>query len=123
MPQVTVRLLLDEMLTDDIAAQLRARGHDVRAVVADPAMAGLPDATVLTHATAEGRAVVTRNIKDFINLDSQYQAYNSTHAGLVLVSTKTFPEDRYSLAALVRALDKLLTQGGLDAGAVVFLQR
>ncbi len=67
--------------------------------------------------------MVTRNIKDFINLDSQYRANNSTHAGLVLVPTKTFPEDRYSLAALVRALDKLLTQGGLDSGAVVFLQR
>jgi hypothetical protein len=88
-----------------------------------PRSATEPDAPVLTHATAEGRAVVTRNIKDFINLDSQYRANNSTHAGLVLVPTKTFPEDRYSLAALVRALDKLLTQGGLDSGAVVFLQR
>lgn len=70
MPRVTVRLLLDEMLSDDLAAALRTRGHDVRAVVADHAMVALPDATILATATAEGRAVVTRNIKDFVDLDA-----------------------------------------------------
>ena len=36
-------LLLDEMFPEVMADQLSAKGHDVRAVVATPAFAGLPD--------------------------------------------------------------------------------
>ena len=57
-------LLLDEMFSDDIAQQLRAKGHDVLSVVADPALVGLPDDQVLAYATTEGRTLVTANIKD-----------------------------------------------------------
>jgi predicted nucleic acid-binding protein len=59
-------LLQDEMFTDDIAQQLRSPGYDVISVVADPAPVGLPDDQILAHATTEGRALVTANIKDFI---------------------------------------------------------
>ena len=121
-PQVT-RLLLDEMLSDEIAAQLRDKGHDVLAVVADPGLVALPDYRVLAHASAEGRVVVTKNSKDFLALDAHHRAAGSPHAGLVLVSTKTFPEDRNVTGSLVRSLDKLLSQGGIDQGTVVFLQR
>lgn len=117
------RLLLDEMLSDDLARQLRAHGHDVVAAVADPKLVGLPDSAVLAHATAEARVVVTRNIKDFIGLDAQYRAGSSTHAGIVLISTKTFPQDRSATGALVQALEKFLTHESHDPGGVVFLQR
>lgn len=123
MSPVTTRLLLDEMLSDDIAAQLRTSGHDVLAVVADPGLVAMPDSGVLAHASTEGRALVSRNIKDFMALDAHYRASGSPHAGLVLVPTKTFPEDRHAVGALVRALDKLLSEGPIDPGAVVFLQR
>jgi hypothetical protein len=36
-------LLLDEMFSDGIAQQLRAKAHDVISVVADPALVALPD--------------------------------------------------------------------------------
>jgi Trk K+ transport system NAD-binding subunit len=36
-------LLLDEMFSGAIAEQLRAKGHDVLAVVADPDLVALPD--------------------------------------------------------------------------------
>src|SRR5215472_15821697 len=49
--------------------QLGAKGHDVRAVVADPEFPGLPDEDVLIGATEAGRALVTANIKDFMPLD------------------------------------------------------
>lgn len=123
MPSMTTRLLLDEMLSDDIAGQLCAKGHDVLAVVADPGLIALPDSGVLAHATTGGRAVVTRNIKDFMVLDAHCRASGSPHAGLVLVSTKTFPEDRNAIGALVRSLGKLLSEGGIEPSAVVFLQR
>ena len=40
-------LLLDEMFSDDVAQQLRAKGYDVISVVADLALVGLPDDRVL----------------------------------------------------------------------------
>jgi len=85
-------LLLDEMFSGIIAEQLRAKGHDVLAAVADPALTGLADDQILAHATAARRALVTANIKDFIPLDARYRAASQTHAGLILVSAKTFPK-------------------------------
>lgn len=120
---MTTKLLLDEMLSDDISVELRARGHDVVSVVADRGLVGLPDHEVLARATSEDRAVVTRNVKDFAVLDAQAKASDVHHAGLVLVSTKAFPHDRAAVGALVRSLDKLLSQGGIETGTVVFLQR
>jgi hypothetical protein len=120
---VGVPLLLDEMLSGTIAEQLRSRGHDVVAVVNDVSMIALPDEEILAAATADGRAVVTANIKDFVPLDQRYKASGRTHAGLVLISTKAFPQDRAFIGALVGCLDKLLNADTLRPDVVVFLQR
>ena len=120
---MAARLLLDEMLTGAIAEQLRGRGHDVTAVVEDPALTGLPDDEILAAAAADMRALVTTNIKDFVPLDQRYRATGRAHAGVVFVSAKTFPRDRALIGALVAALEKLLTEGPSTAGAAVFLPR
>ena len=117
-------LLLDEMFSGRIAEQLRAKGHDVLAVVADPALVGLPDDQILSLAAAAGRALVTANIKDFIALDARYRATGQAHAGLVLVSAKTFPQDRGFTAAIVGALSALLDRPGqTHPGQAQFLAR
>ncbi|HZA78468.1 MAG TPA: DUF5615 family PIN-like protein [Acidimicrobiales bacterium] len=116
-------LLLDEMLSGAIAEQLRSRGHDVAAVVEDPALVALPDEEILAAAAAGRRALVTANIKDFVPLDQRYKASGRTHAGLVPVSAKTFPQDRTFIGAVVGALDKLLEEDATSADAVVFLRR
>jgi hypothetical protein len=117
-------LLLDEMFSGVIAEQLRAKGHDVLAVVTDPALVALPDDQVLAHAATAGRALVTANIKDFIPLDAQHRAAGSTHAGLILVSAKSFPQDRSHTAAITSALSALLNDPAqLQPGQVVFLSR
>lgn len=41
----------------------------------------------------------------------------------MLSGTKTFPQDRGFIGAIVVALDRLLTNDGITVGAVVFLQR
>jgi Domain of unknown function (DUF5615) len=121
---VSYPLLLDEMFSDSLAEQLRSRGHDVVAVVADPMLVPLPDDQILAEATAAGRALVTANIKDFVPLDAQHKAAGRVHAGLVLVSTKTFPQDRSFIGALVDALAALLARpSSLGKEQVVFLQR
>jgi len=117
-------LLLDEMFADDIAQQLRPKGCDVISVVADPALVGLPDDQILAYATAEGRALVTANIKEFIPLDTRYRAADQPHAGLILVSTKTFPQNRGFPSAVATALAMLLSgTAKLQPGQVLFLAR
>jgi uncharacterized protein DUF5615 len=119
-----VTALLDEMLSDVIAGQLRAKGHDVLAAVADPALVGLADDQILAYATAAGRALVTANIKDFMPLDARYRAASQIHAGLILVSAKTFPQDRSFAAAVTSALSALLDQPpAIQPGQVCFLTR
>ena len=117
-------LLLDEMFTDDIAQQLRTKGYDVISVVAQPALVGLPDDQILAYATTEGRALVTANIKDFIPLDTRYRAADQSHAGLILVSTKTFPQNRGFPSAITTALATLLSgMAKIQSGQVLFLTR
>jgi hypothetical protein len=112
------------MLSDVIAEQLRAKGHDILAVVADPALVGLPDDQILAHATAAGRALVTANIKDFIPLAARYRAASQAHAGLILVSAKTFPQDRSFVAAVTSALAALLDRPlAIQPGQDSFLTR
>jgi hypothetical protein len=121
---VSYPLLLDEMFSDDIAGQLRKRRHDVLAVVADPALVGLPDDQILSEAAAGGRALVTANVKDFVPLDAQYRTTGRQHAGLILVSTKTFPQDRSFTGALVDALAALLAQAaGIGPDQLLSLRR
>ena len=117
-------LLLDEMFSDDIARQLRTKGYDVISVVADLALAGLPDDQVLAYATAEGRPLVTANIKDFVPLDARYRAAGQSHAGLILVSTKTFPQNRGFPSAVTTALATPLSgTAKIQSSQVLFLMR
>ena len=117
-------LLLDEMFSDDIARQLRNKGYDVISAVADLALVGLPDDQVLAYATAEGRALVTANIKDFVPLDARYRAAGQSHAGLILVSTKTFPQTHGFPSAVTTALVTLLSgTAKIQSSQVLFLMR
>ena len=121
---MTTSLLLDEMFSDSIAGRLRAKGYDVLSVVADQDLAGLPDGQVLARAALARRALVTANIKDFLPLDSDYRATGRTHAGLILVSTKTFPQNRSYSSAVADALLAVLDQESRMAeGQVMFLAR
>ena len=117
-------LLLDEMFSDTIAQQLRVKGHDVIAVVTRPALVALPDDQILAYAGNEGRALVTANIKDLMPLDSQYRAAGQAHPGLILVSTKTFPQNRGFTSAVTSALERLLSDTSkIRPGQVLFLTR
>jgi len=121
---VTYPLLLDEMFSDEIAGQLRKQSHDVVAVVADPGLVGLPEDQILAEAATAGRALVTANVKDFAPLDARYKSTGRRHAGLILVSTKTFPQDHSFTGAIIHALAALLsTPEGIGPDRVVFLTR
>lgn len=115
-------LLLDEMFSDGIAQQLRAQGYDVISVVAEPSLVALADDQILAYATAEGRTLVTANIKDFVPLDGRYRAAGQNHAGLILISTKTFPQNRSFTTAVATALAAMLDRTTkIQPGLVQFL--
>jgi predicted nuclease of predicted toxin-antitoxin system len=120
---VKCTLLLDEMFSGTIAQLLRAKGHDVIAVVAEPALVSLPDDQILAHAAATGRALVTANIKDFVPLDGQCRASGQSHPGLILVSAKAFPQDRSFVGAVAGALAVLIDGDQIRADQAIFLAR
>jgi Domain of unknown function (DUF5615) len=96
----------------------------VQAVVADPSLASLPDDQIRSRAAAVGRALVTANIKDFMPLDARYRAAGQAHAGLILVSAKTFPQNRSHTGAVTSALAALLDEREqIEASQVTFLAR
>jgi hypothetical protein len=99
---VSVRLLLDEHYSEEIAAQLRAAGYDVIAVVADPDLRAQPDDEIFRRAAAPRRRVVTENIKDFRPLLLQAYADGEETAGLLLVPPGRFPRGSGKRAAAIR---------------------
>lgn len=119
-----LKLLLDEMLSGDIAGQLRAKGHDVTAVLEDPALVGTPDEELLAHATSSGRWLVTANVPDFAVIHPSWGSRGRSHAGLIYLVNRVFPSDRSFVGAIVTALDHMIVAGQLPAdGAEAYLQR
>ena len=84
-------LLLDEMLPPSLAVALNDAGCDTTAISADPELRGTPDAEVLELAAAQGRILVTDNIRDFVPLSNAWAAQGRAHQGMLLLSSKTFP--------------------------------
>lgn len=104
------KLLLDEHYSEVIAAELRAAGHDVVAVVADPQVRAQPDSDVFRYAAESGRRIVTENVKDFRPLLQHAYAAGDPTARLLLVPPNRFPRgSARRTAAVVRALSAWLT--------------
>lgn len=115
-----MRFLLDEMLAPAIADQLRLRSVDVQAVAEHPELVGAPDVTILEVAAAEDRVLITENIRDFVALNALWSAQHRSDAGILLVSTRTFPYSAGRVGRLVLAIeDRAATS--LDAGSIAFL--
>ena len=114
-----MRLLLDAMIPTTVAAQLRARGHDVVAVqdLKLGHLRGVNDCVLLDHAAEEHRAVVTDNIPDFVRCHQRRIERNRPHFGILLFTNDTFPRHRHDafIGRLLAALeDQLLTHADED---------
>jgi len=108
-----VRLLLDEMHAPSVAALLRDLGHDAIAVKERGDLMGMPDEDLLRAATADGRAVVTENVKDFAVLHRRIAAEGQRHMGLVFTHPRRFPRGgRNHVRALADALSVFIRKHG-----------
>jgi predicted nuclease of predicted toxin-antitoxin system len=106
-----VRLLLDEMFSPAIAAELRALGHDVAAVADRPDLRSKSDEEVFAWASAEKRWLLTENVKDFRPIMLRALQASQPGCGLLFTSTRAFPRSRKNPGSLIRALDAWLNAG------------
>ena len=107
-----MKLLLDEMFSPLVAAELRARGHDAVAIEEHDEWQSLSDPEVIALARTEQRAVVTANLRDFRPLHAQLVAPGGDgHAGMVFVPTSV----RLTKAATGRIVEVPLAQYPGDA--------
>ena len=86
-----MRLLLDEMISPQVAKQLLRLGID--AVTArDRGTLGSGDDEQLDDAASERRTIVTYNIADFVALARQYSDDGRAHYGIILISHASIPQ-------------------------------
>ena len=108
-----VRLLLDEMFSPAIAAELRELGHDVIAIAERPDLRSKSDKEVFVWASAERRWLLTENVKDLRPIMLRSLQAGPPGCGLLFTSSRAFPRSRKNPGPLIRALHAWLTAGPL----------
>jgi len=105
------RLLLDEMFSPAMAAELRALGHDVIAVADRPDLRSKSDREIFAWASGEKRWLLTENVKDFRPIMLQALQAGPPGCGLLFTSSRAFPRSRKNPGPLIRALHTWLNAG------------
>ncbi len=81
-----MRILLDAHISGrTVGKALIEDDHDVRALDSEIELEGLSDPEVLDLAAAEGRVLVTANVRDFEPLLREWAGESRSHAGVILV--------------------------------------
>jgi hypothetical protein len=101
-----VKLLLDEHIWEGLAEALTQRGYDV-VHIANTEHSGIDDEPLPAFATAEGRAVLTYNVRHFVPLVRLWYEAGREHAGVTL-SIQLPPGE------LLRQVERLLTTLSAD---------
>ncbi len=102
-----MKALIDEQLSHTIASSLREQGFDAVAVTERRELVGLSDEDVMRVARAEGRAVVTNNVKDFRPIATAAVLDGTGHPGLVLLPA-TRSRTKAAVGALVAAITDVM---------------
>lgn len=122
-----LRYLLDEHLAPAIAAQIAAHRPEIPIVPLrewhDGAFLGADDLTILAAAQADGRTLVTFDLRTIPQLLVHWSESDTRHAGIVFVHARTFTGD--DIGGMVHALIELWdSMGALDwTDRIVFLSR
>jgi predicted nuclease of predicted toxin-antitoxin system len=101
-----LKLLLDEMVSGEVADRLSARGHEVIAATADARLKGSSDDVLFEAAQELKRAIVTYNRDDFLRIAQRWGHEGRRHEGLLIVNPKRHPNDQFS--RLVNSLGNFL---------------
>lgn len=101
------------MYSPKIAAELRARGHDV-IHASELGLAGRSDSEVFAAIAAEGRAILTNNVADYVRLFTRAADEGTHHEGILLTSDRSLPRNRTTIGLFVRVLGEFLTANPSD---------
>jgi len=105
-----LKLLLDEHFDYVIAEQLSQRGVDAIAITKDrPDLVGQDDEVILRGANAEGRVVVTNNVRDFAPLVESFGLSGEQQFGVLFTDDDTFARGEAGIGLLVRSLEAFAT--------------
>lgn len=86
-----IKLYLDEDVRVLLGQVLRSRGYDVLHTL-EAGHDGNSDLDQLTFAANTGRAILTHNISDYVELAKLYQNQAKTHYGIIVSNHLPFPE-------------------------------
>jgi hypothetical protein len=109
-----VRLLLDEHYSPKNAAELRKRGLDVVSASERDVLRGLGDRELWSLASAEGRALMTENVADFMPLVREAAAEGTRHSGVVFTSPRSLPRGPRTIGLYVKRLGRFLRERPAD---------
>jgi predicted nuclease of predicted toxin-antitoxin system len=116
-------LLLDEMFSPVIAAELTSRGIDCRAVATDSLLRAHSDLEVFEAALRESRIIVTNNVPDFESLRRAHEAVANPVPGLIYTCDAAFPRTRAFTAQITAALAAVASTGAVARhGGVLWLR-
>lgn len=102
-----MRLLFDEDVSVEVAANLKSHGFDVL-TVRDAGRLHLADEAQFAFAVQEQRALVTHNRVDFELLHEQYLASQHPHFGIIIVKRR--PHDDIVVRKLLSLLDSVSSE-------------
>lgn len=105
------RLVLDEMFSPAMAAALRELGDDVIAVAERGDLRAASDEEVFAWATAQGRWLLTENVKDFRPILLRALQAESRTTGILYTSNRAFPRSRKNPGPLIQAVHAWLLNG------------
>ena len=107
-----MRILLDAHISGrTVGKALIEGGHDVRALDSEVELEGLSDLEVLELAAAEGRVLVTANIRDFEPLLREWAGESRSHAGVILVPSSVRNE---AFGVLISGVEETLAGTGQE---------
>jgi Domain of unknown function (DUF5615) len=109
-----LRLALDELYAPRIAEELRARGHDVVAVLERADWRGLSDSVLFSVVAVEKRALVTENWAHFQRELDRAATIGLDPFGVLFTSRKGLPRSRNTIGLFVRVLDDFLLRHPTD---------
>src|SRR5829696_9927744 len=101
-----VRLYFDRHIMARLAVDLRGHGYDVR-TTEEAGFDTAPDDEQLAFATAEGRAILTYNIRDFAPLHDACMASGQPHAGIIVSRQLGRRQYGLLLERMLRLLNRL----------------
>ena len=108
-----MRLSLDHHLATAIAAQLRARGHDVE-TAEEGGLERKRDEDLLRLVAGRGRALLTNDVDDFTVIVRRWGVDGIRHAGVIFTADRRLSRSRRGIGSFVERLDALLAANPAD---------